>query len=34
MIQSKTGESVRFEFTQTTRQSSDRWVRVPGMIGL
>ncbi|WP_108502623.1 tyrosine-type recombinase/integrase [Paracoccus indicus] len=34
MIQSKTGKPVRFEITDTTRQSLDRWIRNPEMIGL
>lgn len=34
MIQSRTGRAVRFEITGTTRQSLDRWVRDPEMIGL
>jgi integrase len=34
MIQSKTGKPVRFEITETTRQSLDRWIRDPEMIGL
>lgn len=34
MIQSKTGKPVRFEITETTRQSLDRWIRNPEMIGL
>ena len=34
MIQSKTGKPVRFEITVTTRQSLDRWIRDPEMIGL
>ena len=34
MIQSKTGKPVRFEITGTTRQSLERWIRDPEMIGL
>jgi integrase len=34
MVQSKTGKAVRFEITETTRQSLDRWIREPEMIGL
>lgn len=34
MIQSKTGKPVRFEITETTRRSMDRWIRDPEMIGL
>lgn len=34
MAQSKTGKPVRFEITETTRQSLDRWIREPEMIGL
>jgi integrase len=34
MIQSKTGKPVRFEITETTRLSLDRWIRDPEMIGL
>jgi hypothetical protein len=34
MIQSKTGKPVRFEITEATRQSLDRWIRNPEMIGL
>lgn len=34
MIQSKTGKPVRFEITETTRQSLDRWIRDPEMIDL
>lgn len=34
MIQSKTGKPVRFEITETTRQSLDQWIRAPEMIGL
>jgi integrase len=34
MIPSKTGKPVRFEITETTRQSLDRWIRDPEMIGL
>lgn len=34
MIQSKTGKPVRFEITDTTRQSLDRWIRNPEMTGL
>ena len=33
MIQSTTGKPVRFEFTEITRQSVDRWIRDPEMIG-
>lgn len=29
MVQSKTGKPVRFEITETTRQSLDRWIRDP-----
>ncbi|WDA11831.1 tyrosine-type recombinase/integrase [Paracoccus marcusii] len=34
MIQSKTGKPVRFEITDTTRQSLGHWIRNPEMIGL
>lgn len=34
MVQSKTGKSVRFEITETTRQSPDRWIRDPEMPGV
>lgn len=34
MIQNKTGKPVRFEITETTRQSLDRWIRNPDMFGL
>lgn len=34
MIQSKTGKPVRFEITETTRLSPDRWTHDPEMIGL
>lgn len=34
MIQSKTGKPVRFEITETTRLSLERWIRDPEMIGL
>lgn len=34
MIQSKTGKPVRFETTETTRQSLESWIRAPEMIGL
>jgi integrase len=34
MIQRKTGKPVRFEITETTRQSLERWIRDPEMIGL
>ena len=34
MIQSKTGKPVRFEITDTTRQSLDHWILNPEMIGL
>ncbi|MFC3314430.1 tyrosine-type recombinase/integrase [Falsigemmobacter intermedius] len=33
MTQSKTGKPVRFEITDTTRQSLDRWIRNPEMTG-
>jgi integrase len=33
MIQSKTGKPVRFEITETTRVSLDRWISDPEMIG-
>ncbi|WP_374437173.1 tyrosine-type recombinase/integrase [Tabrizicola sp.] len=34
MIQSKTGKPVRFEITETTRVSLDRWISDPEMNGL
>lgn len=34
VIQSKTGKPVRFEITETTRLSLERWIRDPEMIGL
>ncbi|MBT9247691.1 tyrosine-type recombinase/integrase (plasmid) [Gemmobacter fulvus] len=34
MIQSKTGKPVRFEITETTRMSLERWISDPEMIGL
>lgn len=34
MIQSKTGKPVRFEITETTRQSLEQWIRDPEMICL
>jgi integrase len=34
MIQSKTGKPVRFEITETTRLSLERWISDPEMIGL
>jgi integrase len=34
MIQCKTGKPVRFEITETTRVSLERWIRDPEMIGL
>lgn len=34
MAQSKTGKPVRFEITESTRVSLDRWIRDPEMIGL
>jgi hypothetical protein len=34
MIQSKTGKPVRFEITETTRLSLERWIGDPEMIGL
>lgn len=34
MTQSKTGKPVRFEITETTRVSLERWIRDPEMIGL
>lgn len=34
MVQSKTGKPVRFEITETTRQSLDRWIRDPEMLGV
>lgn len=33
MIQSKTGKQLRFEITQSTRMSLDRWMKNPEMIG-
>jgi integrase len=33
MIQSKTGKPVRFEITEITRLSLERWIRDPEMIG-
>lgn len=33
MTQSKTGKPVRFEITETTRLSVERWIRDPEMIG-
>lgn len=32
--QSKTGKPVRFEITETTRQSLERWIADPEMLGL
>lgn len=34
VTQSKTGKPVRFEITETTRQSLERWIAVPEMLGL
>jgi integrase len=34
VTQSKTGKPVQFEITQTTRQSLERWISDPEMIGL
>ena len=34
MIQSKTGKPVRFETTETTQLSLERWIRDPEMLGL
>ena len=34
MIQSKTGKPVRFEITETTRLSLERWVNDAEMTGL
>jgi integrase len=34
VTQSKTGKPVRFEVTETTRQSLERWLADPEMIGL
>jgi hypothetical protein len=34
IIQSKTGKPVRFEITETTRLSLERWISDPEMIGL
>jgi site-specific recombinase XerC len=34
MVQSKTGKPVQFEITETTRQSLDRWIWDPEMLGL
>ena len=34
MIQSKTGKPVRFEITEATRLSVERWISDPEMIGL
>lgn len=34
MTQSKTGKPVKFEITETTRQSLDRWIADPEMIGV
>lgn len=33
MVQSKTGRPVRFEITETTRASVDRWIHDPEMVG-
>ncbi len=33
VTQSKTGKPVRFEITETTRQSLERWIADPEMIG-
>lgn len=33
MTQSKTGKPVRFEITETARQSLERWIADPEMIG-
>jgi hypothetical protein len=34
IVQSKTGKPVRFEITETTRLSLERWIRDPEMAGL
>lgn len=34
MIQSKTGKPVRFEITESTRQSLERWIAHPEMGGV
>ncbi len=34
VTQSKTGKPVRFEITETTRQSLERWIADPEMLGL
>jgi integrase len=34
MVQSKTGKPVQFEITETTRQSLDRWIWDPEMLGI
>lgn len=34
MIQSKTGKPVKFEITETTRQSLERWIADPEMLGV
>lgn len=34
MVQSKTGKPVRFEITETTRLSLERWIRDPEMLGI
>lgn len=34
VTQSKTGKPVRFEITETTRQSLERWIAEPEMLGL
>lgn len=34
MIQSKTGKPVRFEITESTRQSLERWIADPEMVGV
>ncbi len=34
VTQSKTGKPVRFEITDTTRQSLERWINDPEMLGL
>ena len=34
MTQSKTGKPVKFEITETTRQSLERWIADPEMLGV
>lgn len=34
MMHSKTGKPVKFEITETTRQSLDRWIADPEMLGM